>query len=272
MRNVRPENTTHCIIFNPVNFMNEPVFVAFATQKGGAGKSTLTALTASYLHYLEGVDVMVIDCDDRQHSFKDYRDNDFLVTSENPYLKKSVMNFYRNFKKKAYEIILSNPEDAVNVALERLSEGASPKVVFFDITGTVNDLSIVKLLSRMDYLFVPITTDTADMKSSIRFASHVVNNMMTTGKTRIKAVNLVWNRIPSKAKTRLCEYIDKYVEELGLQSLDTVLSNSSRFFKDGATTGRTGLFRSTMMPPDKRMLKGSNLPELVSEIRKIIET
>ena len=74
-----------------------------------------------------------------------------------------------------------------------------------------------------------------------------------------------------KIKTRLCEMIDGYVEELGLQSLDTVLSNSSRFFKDGATTGRTGLFRSTMMPPDKRLLKGgSNLPELVAEIRKII--
>ena len=110
--------------------MSEPVFVAFATQKGGAGKSTLTALTASYLHYLEGVDVMVIDCDDRQHSFKDYRDNDFLVTRENPYLKKAVMNFYRNFNKKAYEIILSNPEDAVSVATERIEEGATPKVVF----------------------------------------------------------------------------------------------------------------------------------------------
>ena len=178
--------------------MSEPVFVAFATQKGGAGKSTLTALTASYLHYIEGIDVMVMDCDDRQHSFKDYRDNDFLVTNENPYLKRAVMNFYRNFGKKAYEIILTNPGDAVGVALDRLEEGVSPQVVFFDITGTVNDLSIVKLLSRMDYLFVPITTDTADMKSSIRFASHVVNNMLTTGKTKIKGVNLVWNRIPSK--------------------------------------------------------------------------
>lgn len=68
--------------------MSEPVFVAFATQKGGAGKSTLTALTASYLYYLEGVDVLVIDCDDRQHSQKDYRENDLAVTGENPYLKR----------------------------------------------------------------------------------------------------------------------------------------------------------------------------------------
>lgn len=77
--------------------------------------------------------------------------------------------------------------------------------------------------------------------------------------------------MPSKAKTRLCGIIDNYLEELGLQSLDTVLSNSSRFFKDGAAVGKVGMFRSTMLPPDKRLLKGSNLPELVAEIRKIIK-
>ena len=109
------------------------------------------------------------------------------------------------------------------------------------------------------------------MKSSIRFASHVVNQMVTTGQTKIKSVNLVWNRIPSKAKTTLCDLIDKYMEELGLHSLDTVLSSSARFFKDGAVSGKTGLFRSTMMPPDRQLLKGSNLPELVREIRETIK-
>ena len=251
--------------------MSEPVFVAFATQKGGAGNSTLTALTASYLYYLEGVDVLVIDCDDRQHSQKDYRENDLAVTGENPYLKRLCQNFYKKFEKKAYEIILSNPAEAAKVAVDRIEEGANPDVVFFDITGTVNDLEIVKLLSVMDYLFVPITPDTADMKSSIRFASHVVNSMITTGKSKIKDIYLVWNRVPSKAKTRLCDIIDGYLDELGLHSLNTVLSNSSRFFKDGATIGRTGIFRSTMLPPDRRLLKGSNLPELVSEIRQIIK-
>ena len=32
--------------------MQDPIYVAFATQKGGAGKSTLTTLVASYLHYV----------------------------------------------------------------------------------------------------------------------------------------------------------------------------------------------------------------------------
>ena len=42
-------------------------FVAFSTQKGGAGKTTLTVLAASYLHYVKGFNVAVIDCDYPQH-------------------------------------------------------------------------------------------------------------------------------------------------------------------------------------------------------------
>ena len=43
--------------------MSNEIFVAFATQKGGIGKSTVTALAASYLHNVQGHNVAVIDCD-----------------------------------------------------------------------------------------------------------------------------------------------------------------------------------------------------------------
>ena len=45
------------------NFMTDPKFVAFSTQKGGAGKTTLTVLAASYLYYVKGLKVLVVDCD-----------------------------------------------------------------------------------------------------------------------------------------------------------------------------------------------------------------
>jgi len=45
-----------------------PLCIAFASQKGGVGKSTLTVLAASWLHYLHGIRVAVVDCDDPQHS------------------------------------------------------------------------------------------------------------------------------------------------------------------------------------------------------------
>ena len=51
----------------------EPVYLAFSTQKGGAGKTTLTVLVASYLHYVKGYDVAVVDCDYPQHSIAGMR-------------------------------------------------------------------------------------------------------------------------------------------------------------------------------------------------------
>ena len=109
------------------------------------------------------------------------------------------------------------------------------------------------------------------MPSSITFASNVYNLMVGTGSTNIKELHLVWNKIDSREKSNLCEIIDKYIAKFGLSSLDTVLVKSNKFEKDGRETGRNGLFRSTMLPPDRRLLKGSNLEELVAEIRKIIK-
>ena len=47
--------------------------IAFSTQKGGAGKTTLTVLVASYLHYVKGYDVAVVDCDYPQYSIAEMR-------------------------------------------------------------------------------------------------------------------------------------------------------------------------------------------------------
>ena len=51
--------------------MTDPKFVAFSTQKGGAGKTTLTVLAASYLYYVRGLKVLVVDCDFPQYSIED---------------------------------------------------------------------------------------------------------------------------------------------------------------------------------------------------------
>lgn len=251
--------------------MSEPVFVAYASQKGGSGKSTLTALTASYLHYIENVDVLVVDCDSRQYTQKDYRDHDIVVINENPALKKTFLNFYKRFGKQPYEILYATPDTAIEKAQEYLKEEPTPKVVFFDITGTINDMDLVNLLASMHYLFIPITNDTGDMKSSLRFANKVMAEMINPGGTAIREMKLVWNRIQTRYKTKLCQLIDNYLEELHLSSLNTVLNNSSKFSKDDGTASRPALFRSTMLPPDKQLLKGSNLPELVKEIREIIK-
>ena len=65
----------------------EPKYVAFSTQKGGAGKTTLTVLVASYLHYVKGYNVAVIDCDYPQHSIFEMRERDFAMVEKDEYYK-----------------------------------------------------------------------------------------------------------------------------------------------------------------------------------------
>lgn len=253
--------------------MSDPIYVAFATQKGGVGKSTLTALVASYLYYLEGVEVVAVDCDNTQHSLDVYRKHDLLVTEENPSLKRSLHKFYTQFKKSAYPIILTSPGEALEIVDDYIAKDDNPKpqIVFFDITGTINNPDIVNLVANMDYIFVPLTTETAEMASSIAFATNVQNNLVSTNKAKIKKLHLLWNKIKPRDKARLLDVFNSYVAKLGLEPLETVLSYSIKFEKDGLEAGTGGLFRSTMLPPDKRYLKGSNLEELVKEIRETIE-
>ena len=54
----------------------ETLYVAFSTQKGGVGKTTFTVLVASYLYYLKGYNVAVVDCDYPQHSISAMRKRD----------------------------------------------------------------------------------------------------------------------------------------------------------------------------------------------------
>lgn len=82
----------------------EPLFIAFSTQKGGAGKTTLTVLMASYLYYVKGYDVVVVDCDFPQFSIKDMRERDLKNIERNPYLRKLAYDQFKRIGKRAYPI------------------------------------------------------------------------------------------------------------------------------------------------------------------------
>jgi cellulose biosynthesis protein BcsQ len=66
----------------------ETLFIAFSTQKGGVGKTTLTVLAASYLHYVKGYNVAVVDCDYPQFSIADMRRRDMEQVMKDNYYKR----------------------------------------------------------------------------------------------------------------------------------------------------------------------------------------
>ena len=77
----------------------KPISISFANQKGGIGKSTLTILAASWLRYVRGLNVLVVDCDFPQNSIVELRERE----------KKAVM------KNDAYKLMLKDYPDVMSI-------------------------------------------------------------------------------------------------------------------------------------------------------------
>ena len=91
----------------------EPLLIAFASQKGGVGKSAFTVLVASILHYQKGLKVGVVDCDSPQHSISRMRDRDIESVQESDFLKVALYRQHEQIRKRSYPVIKSNPEKAI---------------------------------------------------------------------------------------------------------------------------------------------------------------
>ena len=142
--------------------------------------------------------------------------------------------------------------------------------MFFDLPGTINNADVVQTISKMDYIFTPIIADRVVMESSIKFATVINEQMISTGKSGIKGIYLVWNMVDGREKTELYKAYDKVCAEFALPILETHLPDSKRFRKETAAE-RKAVFRSTAFPADKILVRGSNLDKLVDEILGIIK-
>ena len=121
----------------------------------------------------------------------------------------------------------------------------------------------------MDYIFTPIAADRVVMESSVKFASVINEHLISTGKSNIKGLYLLWNMVDGREKTELYEIYEKVCAELALPVMKTFLPDSKRFRKETATE-RKAVFRSTLFPADKTLIRGSNLDQLADEILTII--
>ncbi|MDR0231373.1 MAG: ParA family protein [Dysgonamonadaceae bacterium] len=247
----------------------ESKYVAFSTQKGGAGKTTLTVLVASYLHYVKGYNVAVVDCDYPQCSIVEMRERDLKAVMEDEHYKLMAYEQFTAIGRKAYPVVSSTPETAVEVASE-LSQTGEFDYIFFDLPGTVNNPDVIRTLSQMDYIFSPISADRVVMESTLRFAVVLNQQLVTTGKAKIKGLYLLWNLVDGREKTELYDVYEEVIENLQLQVLKTFLPDSKRFRREQSSTHKA-LFRSTLFPADKTLVKGSNLDALTDEILELIK-
>ena len=250
--------------------MKEPKFVAFSTQKGGAGKTTLTVAMASYLYYCKGVKVLVVDCDYPQYSIDDMRKREKQLMDLSPAFKKSVSDTLVKTKLRPFPLLVCPPEEAMKKVREIVEDSEDIDVVFFDLPGTVNNHGVVNVVNCMDVVVVPIAADNVVLESSLAFALKL-QELLTTGRSQIKSLYMLWNMVDAREKTDLYDRYEKLFEELGLQTLKTRVPDTKKYRREGSETLERAVFRSTVMPPDKTLLKGTRLTELAEEFLSIIE-
>nr|WP_294928793.1 ParA family protein [uncultured Flavobacterium sp.] len=254
-----------------MNAKHKTVFVAFSSQKGGVGKSTFTTLVASTMHYRLGYNVAVFDADFPQHSLMKMKDRDLKMVMDNEALKKLAYKQFTTINKKAYSIMQHKADSVLDAAREFINDSSVPvDVIFFDLPGTVNTPGILKALAGMHHIFTPITADRVVMESTLVFSQLLQNIIMKQGETSIESINLFWNQVDGRESTPLYNVYNNLIDELGLSLMRSRIKNSTRFRKESEVNSKT-IFRSTLMPPDERLMKASQLDLFINEFLKIIK-
>ena len=248
----------------------ETLYIAISNQKGGVGKSALTTIIASYLHYNNIKNVAVIDCDYPQHSIYRMRNSDIETINSNPDLQLALEKQLATTNQKAYKIINAVPEKALQYAQELVdSNPEAIDLILFDLPGTVDSAGILNVVFNMDYIFVPIIADKRVLQSSLTFIMSVTEyKRASTLPLRLKEIIMFWNRVDKRDSTELYSFFNKLMLSENYKILNTQLPDTKKYNKELALD-RNIVFRSTFFPPDKRLLKFSNLEELVSEISNI---
>jgi cellulose biosynthesis protein BcsQ len=132
------------------------VYISFATQKGGAGKSSFTVLVASIAHYALKHDVAIIDCDYPQLSIANLRKRELENIPKNEALKKLAVAKFSEHNKSSYVVETATATAAMEAAEKIASGKEKPDYIFFDLPGTVNQPGILDLIQQMDYIFTPV--------------------------------------------------------------------------------------------------------------------
>ena len=184
--------------------MSKTRFVAFATQKGGIGKSTITALVANYFHNVKGYNVAVIDCDEPQYNLADLRDEELELIKSSDYFKAQACEHFKKLGKKSFSVTRSNAVNALDDAETVLNETeVKLDFIFFDMPGTIKSEGVMKTLSQMDYIFVPVSADRFVVESAMSFMQLFHDNFLTQGWSVTKKLAFFWTMVDKRERTSL---------------------------------------------------------------------
>lgn len=189
--------------------------LSICTQKGGAGKTTLTMHLATHYHVVEGRPVVVIDADYPQHSFHHQRQAELRRLETEAALLESLQRQGR-VPYEVWKADLTRVPELV-AQIEQRSPGA---LVFIDLPGTLNVRGYAGVIELLDGVILPMEADRLTFSSglmTLEVLSHLPGKRGGMVPTR-----LVWNRYKLNERasryTELETAIDEFCRREGFQA------------------------------------------------------
>lgn len=180
-----------------------PASIAVCNQKGGVGKSTFTVLLASYLHYIVGHDVLVVNCDYPQWSIYAQRERELSLIEHDDYHKLLLVRQFKATGRKLWSLLKCMPPEAPEEVERLLQSGYHPRIILYDLPGTVNAEGVIRLLESLDAVFVPMKADKVVMERTLSFARSLTTNLARNPALTLRSVYLFCTMIDRRERTPL---------------------------------------------------------------------
>ncbi len=164
------------------------MIIAITSSKGGAGKTTLTALAACGMFHTTDKKIIVVDIDP-QGSMETKRKRDFELAKqagESTIIYKTMMKNMEVNGKPFFDVTSMNllsPWEDIRDTIKALNK--TNDIVFIDFPGSLNlHDNCLRILTILDFIFVPIYVDENSRDSAFTFTKALVN---LKRKNKIKA-------------------------------------------------------------------------------------
>lgn len=247
-----------------------PASIAVCNQKGGVGKSTFTVLLASYLHYFAGYDVLVVDCDYPQWSVHAQRERELAAVEHNDYYKLMMMRQFKATGRKIWPVVRCMPPEVFREEERIVQSGYRPRIILYDLPGTVNAEGVIRILSSLDMIFIPMKADKVVMESTLSFARSITRSIVGNPALSLRSVHLFWTMIDRRERTPLYDRYEEIIRKLGLPLMTTHIPYRSKFNKELLSDG-TGICRSTLLAPERTFAREAQIEALTEEILSLLK-
>lgn len=246
------------------------IYVGIVNLKGGTGKSVLTTIVASILHYNLGRNIAIIDGDNPQYSIYTMRERDFKMVDTNNYYKNLFRKQYERIQKKAYPVKKSDPKTIIETAESLLQQYPNIEVVFFDLSGSASAEGILSTVLNLDYIFCPLITDRIAMESSFSFISTIIQwTDLHKDTYPLRDIYMFWNRLDNRENKMIYNIGNRMMDDLKVKRMKSEIPDTNKFKKELSASRE--IFRSTLFPPNKSLLQGTHLDLFIEEFCRIIK-